>query len=207
MTHIRVLHAIPNGPNVDIYLNEDLVIEGLAYSRFTSYLPVNPGEYDVTVYQSGTGTDPIISEKLTVPADDILTVAAIGVIENPSLYPIPDPPTPIEDGKSAVRFVHLSPNAPEVDVYFHKSPVMKDAEMGTPLFNNVSYKDFTAYSQQAPGEYTMRLTPAGGKDVVLYVPNINLKANSYYSIYAIGFLNGEPPLSVVIPLDGQSYIK
>lgn len=198
MTYIRVLHAIPNGPNVDVYVDGNLIVEGLAYGRFTPYLPVEAGNYVVTVYQSGTGTNPLITEDISLSDKDVLTVATIGMVTDPSLYAIPDPDTGMEVGKAAVRFVHLSPNAPAVDLRLAD---------GTVLFDNVSYKDYTAYMDMAPGSYIFEIVPTGTDQPVLIIPNVNLRGDRYYSIYAIGLVGMMPPLQVVIPLDGQSYIN
>lgn len=196
MTNIRFFHAIPNAPNVDIYLNEDLVVEGLTYSKFTPYLPVKPGDYTVEINKAGTG-QLILKSDITIPDNQIYTMAIIGTPSDPSLIAIEDPRIPIPKGKVAVRFGHLSPNAPAVDVRVADGPI---------VFEDVSYKTVTDYVEIDPGKYTFEVTPAGTDKVVLIVPNINFKGNRFYSVYAIGLINMEPPLQVVIPLDGNSYL-
>lgn len=197
MTHIRLFHAVPNAPAVDVYLNGDLISEGLAYSKFTPYLPVEPGDYTVEIYPTGTSQPLILESDVTIPDDKIYTVAVIGLPSSPSLYPIEDPRTPLEPNTVGLRFGHLSPDAPNVDIR---------TDEGDILFENIGYKDVTDYKILEPGRYTIDVVPTGSTKAVLLVPNINLKGNRLYSIYAIGLVNMEPFLQVVIPLDGGSYI-
>ncbi len=197
MTYVRLLHAIPNAPAVDVYLNEDLVVEGLAYSKFTSYLTVEPGDYVVEIFPTGTGDMPLIRTELSLPDKKIFTVAAIGLPTSSSLYPIEDPMIQLEKGKLGLRFGHLSPDAPPVDI---------QTDNGDILFNNVSYKQVTDYQILDPETYTVNVVPTGTNNSVLMVPNVKLRKNRFYSIYAIGLVGDQPYLQVVIPLDGNSYL-
>ena len=58
-----------------------------------------------------------------------------------------------------------------------------------------------------PSTYRLQARIAGTDQVILDVPNINLTANRYYTVYAVGLPVGQPPLQVLIPLDGQSYLN
>ena len=51
VSYVRVFHASPNAPAVDIYVNGSLVFENLSYKEFTEYVPLPMGEYNVQVYQ------------------------------------------------------------------------------------------------------------------------------------------------------------
>lgn len=93
-----------------------------------------------------------------------------------------------------VRFIHLSPNAPGVDVVLLN---------GIKLFNDTKYKEATDYINVTPGIYTLQVRPTGSDMVLLTIPNINLETNQVYTIYAIGLVNGNPPLEAVILVDGK----
>ncbi len=75
------------------------------------------------------------------------------------------------------------------------------------IFNNVGYKNITDYYPVDPKNYTLSLKLANTETTVLTSPNANLKANKYYTVYAVGLADGKPSLQVLIPLDGNSYIK
>jgi hypothetical protein len=194
-SYVRLLHASPDAPPVDIYANGNLIARNLAYKQLTDYVPVKPGEYTVQVFPTGQTTNPVINTKLTVPPMSSFTIAAVGNLANISLFPIMEVYMPMVDKRSSyVRFAHLSPDAPAVDI------VLPD---GTTLFSNVSYKEVANYLAVSPGNYTLLVKPAGQNQVVLTVPNVKLSPGTIYTIYAVGLLNGNPPLDAVLSVDGD----
>ena len=40
MGYVRVVHTVPDAPNVDIYANDKLIINNLAYGSYTDNLPI-----------------------------------------------------------------------------------------------------------------------------------------------------------------------
>lgn len=196
-SYLRILHASPKSPAVDVYINDILKFRNLTYGDFTDYVKVMTGNYNVKIYAAGTKTSPVLSKTLFVPPGKIYTIAAIGLLPNIDLLAIPETKTSEHLDKVHIKFAHLSPNAGAVDI------VLPD---GTVLFKNISYKEFTDYIEVPAGTYTLEARPTGTKDTVLYVPNIKLKPGRFYTVYAIGLLNGTPGLQALIPLDGSSYL-
>ncbi|WP_461206955.1 DUF4397 domain-containing protein [Clostridium sp. DL1XJH146] len=194
---IRVFHASPDAPAVDVYANGVKIAGNLKYRQFTEYLKVTPGIYNIKVYPAGTKTNPVIATKYKIEPETITTIAAIGTLDSIHLLPIDDPILAKVPDKASVRFSHLSPNTPSVDV------TLPD---GTIIFENVSYEETSDYIEVDPGKYTLQARPTGTDKIALIVPNIHLKPNRFYTVYAIGLLGGNPPLQVVIPLDGNTYI-
>lgn len=197
-SYARLFHASPTAPPVDVYINNKLVASNLKYGSFTEYFKVPPGTYNVKVFVAGDKSKPVINTNYNIPANSIFTIAAINEPENLGLYVIEDTPMAIPDGKLYFRFVQLSPNAPNVDVRLPD---------GQNVFRDIGYMEVTDYKLTNPGVYTLNLYPASTDQMVLHVPNIDLKKNRFYTMYAIGLVGKEPPLKVVIPLDGNSYLK
>ena len=198
LSYIRILHASPDAPPVDIYANGNILARGLAYRGFTPYMPIAQGEYTLTLFPAGQTGRPILSTRVDIPAGRIQTIAAINRLEDIALYTVPDPSMTMDPLKAFLRFVHLSPNTPAVDI------TLPD---GTRIFRNVGYKGVTHYIPVDGGTYTLEARTAGTENVILHVPNIHLRPGRAYSVYAVGLLRGNPPLQVLIPLDGSSYIK
>lgn len=190
--YVRVMHTVPNAPNVDIYVDDEMIIDNLAYGDFTDYLPVQEGNYKVTLYVAGTQDNPIVANMLPVEPDVMLTVAAVGTPDNISLLSITDGGSDIIPGKAMVRFIHLSPDAPAVDI------TLQD---GTVIFPNVAFKQITPYIAADPMELTLQVRPAGSSDIVLEIPNVPLTEDSLNTIYAVGLLQGDPQLEVLLTMD------
>lgn len=186
---IRVLHAVPNAPAVDVYANDNLIVKNLAYKEMSPYLPVPSGNYNIKVYPTGETTNPVIESSIYIPENSIYTIAAIGELPDISLYPIQEPTSANNTGMSCVRFIHLSPNAPSVDI---KLPD------GSIVFSNVPFKSIASYTCVPSGTYTLRVNPAGTDNVVLTVPNVKLNPNTFYTIYAIGLVGETPNLEALL---------
>lgn len=198
-SYIRILHASPGAPAVDIYVNNTPIIRNLGYKQFSNYLPIVPGTYNIKVYAVGTTSNPVLSTNMFIPGVSILTIAAIGIFPNISLLTVADKSNvPLVPGKGEIRFVHLSPDTPAVDV------TLPDGKV---LFKNAAYKQIKEYILVDPGNYTLQLKAAGTDKIVLHVPNIRIRPRQYYTVYAVGLLSGNPPLQALIPLDGNSYLN
>ncbi|MCX8132076.1 MAG: DUF4397 domain-containing protein [Clostridia bacterium] len=198
ISYIRILHASPGAPTVDIYANENIIARGLVYKGFTPYIRVNTGVYNINVFPSGQTSNPVLSTSINIPPQSVMTVAAAGRPAELSLFPINEPFVPTTQGKAYVRFVHLSPDTPSVDITLPN---------GTILFSNVAYKGITEYIPVDPGTYILEARPTSTEVIALYVPNITLRADRFYTVYAVGLSGGTPSLQALIPLDGNSYIK
>lgn len=195
---IRLLHASPNTPAIDVYANDNLVARNLSYKEFTEYFPVPANSYHISAFPTRQKSNPVLATNISVPAGSILTVAGVGNAPNLSILPISDRMMPIPPGKTYVRFVHLSPNAQSVDVTLPN---------GTKLFSDVEFKEVTNYKAVDPGQYILQARTAGTSQVILNVPNINIKPSRFYTIYAVGLAGENPTLQMLIALDGNSYIS
>ncbi len=92
---------------------------------------------------------------------------------------------------AALRCGHLSPDAPNVDVYVGKTPDLN------PTVGSLSYPRFgpgpnDGYLQLPPGTYDLEIAPFGGTDAVIEVEDVELEAGVRYSALAVGLLGGEP---------------
>lgn len=197
LSYVRILHASPDAPSVDVLLNNMPIATDLKYRGFTEYLPVYPGRYNVKVFPTGNRTNAVIDSEFNVLPESIYTVAATGMLSDIGLLPIIEPRMPMQPGVVSLKFGHLSPNAPRVDLRLSD---------GTILFRDIGFNEVSRYISLTPGTYTLEIYISGTNQRVLYVPNVNLRGNRFYSVYAIGIAGGTPPLQVLIPLDGNSYL-
>lgn len=194
-SYIRVLNASPNTSSVDVYLDGKLIAQNLTYKSFSKYIPMGPGNHNIKIYPTGQLTNPLIDTMINLPPGFAFNLALIGYQPNLTLYAIPEPFNPQTFGTACIRFVHLSPTAPAVDI------TLTD---GKKIFNNVKYEDFSVYACVPPGTYTLQVRSAGTNDILLTVPGVQLMPNKYYSIYAVGIPGGSPPLEALVVEEGIS---
>lgn len=198
VSYARIFHAVPNAPAVDVYLNNKIITRNLGFGNFTEYLSVQPGYYETELYRAGSRNDLLVKENIFINPSSIYTIAATNYPAKINLLQILEPKGPFIPGKFFIRFGHLSPNSPNVDLTLAN---------GKKLFTNVPYKKITGYIPLSSGTYNFRINSSETGELVLNVPNINLRGDRFYTIYAIGLLGDRPPLHVVIPLDGNSYLN
>lgn len=194
---LRLLHASPNAPAVDVYANNKKIAENLKYKDFTPYLELKPDKYNIKVYPAGRQNNSVINTEVNIKPG-IATAAAIGMLKDISLLIIPEPVIPLPSGRLGLRLVHLSPDAPAVDLY---------TEDGKMLFEEITYKSYTPYIPLPPGVHSFRVKISGTDKTVLKVPNQRLHPDRFYSFYVIGLATGSPGLQALTPLDGNSYLR
>ena len=189
---VRVFHAAPQAPNVDVYVNDQMVFSNLAFGDFTRYVYLDEGEYNVSVYLAGQKDRPVINQMVDVPSQQIFTIAATENLDNLGLLVIPDKVSKSpSQNYSSVRVIHLSPNAPGVDILVD----------GDTLFEDVAYGEGTDYVDLNPGTYNVNVVLNTDKSVVLPL-KVTLNPDKIYTIYIIG---NPPTLQAVQVVDGNTY--
>ena len=189
---VRVFHAAPQAPNVDVYVNDQMVFSNLAFGDFTRYVYLDEGEYNVSVYLAGQKDRPVINQMVDVPSQQIFTIAATGNLDNLGLLVIPDKVSKSpSQNYSSVRVIHLSPNAPGVDILVD----------GDTLFEDISFGEGTDYVDLNPGTYNVNVVLNTDKSVVLPL-KVTLSPDKIYTIYIIG---NPPTLQAVQVVDGNTY--
>ena len=189
---VRVFNAAPQAPNVDVYVNDQMVFSNLAFGDFTRYVYLDEGEYNVSVYLAGQKDRPVINQMVDVPSQQIFTIAATGNLDNLGLLVIPDKVSKSpSQNYSSVRVIHLSPNAPGVDILVD----------GDTLFEDISFGEGTDYVDLNPGTYNVNVVLNTDKSVVLPL-KVTLNPDKIYTIYIIG---NPPTLQAVQVVDGNTY--
>ena len=189
---VRVFHAAPQAPNVDVYVNDQMVFSNLAFGDFTRYVYLDEGDYNVSVYLAGQKDRPVINQMVDVPSQQIFTIAATGNLDNLGLLVIPDKVSKSpSQNYSSVRVIHLSPNAPGVDILVD----------GDTLFEDISFGEGTDYVDLNPGTYNVNVVLNTDKSVVLPL-KVTLNPDKIYTIYIIG---NPPTLQAVQVVDGNTY--
>ena len=136
---------------------------------------------NIKVNVAGTSNS-VINGNLDVEADQYYSVFAVDEVAEITALVLGDDLTPPAAGKAHVRFVHLSPDAPAVDIALVGGAV---------VFPNVAFKGFTAFTPLNAGvAYNLEVRVAGTSTVALVLPPVTLQAGKIYTVFAKGFLAG-----------------
>lgn len=179
---VMVVHASPDAPAVDLLINNTKVnTSPLTYPNNTGYLSVPSGTQNIKVNAAGTSTT-VIDANVDLEPDGDYTIFAYNTLDNIEALVLEDDLSDPADDMAHVRFVHLSPDAPAVDIA---------VQGGGVLFSNSSFRSATDFTPVPAGTYTLEVRPAGTTTAVLTIPNVELDDDNIYTIFAKGFLN--PP--------------
>lgn len=192
----RVVHASPDAPAVDVCADGLRVFQNVEFGQATAYAQILSGTYAVRVTAAGAGCAAagVIDAQLTLQGLTDTTVVAIDFLENIEPLVLTDDNSAPAAGNAKVRFVHVSPNAPTVDI------TLPD---GSTLFDDVSFGESGGYIEVAAGSYDLEVRDETGTAVVLTVDNVCLENGFVYTVFAIGLLDGSPALDVLLTVDRQ----
>jgi hypothetical protein len=191
--HIRVIHASPDAPAVDVYINGNKVISDLAFGKVSPWATLPAGTYSIRVTAAGQ-TDAVIQADLSLQAGTYYSVAAVGKLTNIKPAVFVDDLSPL-NGKARLRVIHASPDTPAVDVAVKGGPV---------LVSNLTFPNASDYLTVDPMTVDVEVRPAGTTTVALAIPGFSLEAARVYSVYAVGLSGGTPALSVLPVVDSAT---
>ncbi|ACL25028.1 DUF4397 domain-containing protein [Chloroflexus aggregans] len=190
---VRVIHASPDAPAVDVFVNGNAVLTNVGFFAASPYLDLPAGTYRVQVAPTGAGAgSAVIDANVTIEAGRAYTIAAVGPVASIKPQVIVDNLSAPVAGQAKVRVYHFSPDAPAVDVKLAN---------GTTLISNLAFPDASDYLEVPAGTYDLQVTPAGGDAVVINLAGTRVEAGQIYSVFATNFVaNITPQLAVTAPV-------
>jgi hypothetical protein len=200
---LRVIHASPDAPRVNVRVNDNEVLSAVDYKEGSGFIPVDQGSYDIAVDAiTPTGTPTVIDvQDTTLLGGRDYTVLAIGKVADDTLEPlvIENVQTAVPSGQARVEVVHASPDAPAVNVY-----VTAPADpLGSPL-GTFSFSGTLGPVEVPAGEYRIRVTPATSTTVVYDSGPVTLPAGADLLVAAVtSAVAGGSPISLLVN-DGDS---
>lgn len=178
--NVMVVHASPDAPAVDLYVdNEEVSATALNYPNNTGYLELEEGTRNIKVTAAGAGLgSPVINADVDLEADENYTIFASGTLGSIEPLVLQDDLTEPAAGRAHVRFVHLSPDAPNVDVVVQNGPT---------LFSDIEFQEATGFMPVDAGTYTLEVQPVNSDDAAV-TTTLTLQAGTIYTVFAKGFL-------------------
>lgn len=169
---VRIVHASPTAPTVDIYLNGDLVLNNIGYGEYTDYLTLTPGNYVLTVYPDGinpeSGELPLWRDELNITGNAVaFTMVALGT-DNFRVNVYADNLEIIPIDQARIRFIHAAINVTDLTVVNAANDgVLANLQFGTGSDNlnvNANTRTFTFNLPGSGSIYrieSLPLVPAG----------------------------------------------
>lgn len=180
MAKVRVIHASPDAPAVDVFVDGQAVLTNVAFPAISDYLDVPAGPHAVAVAPAGQGAGAaVISANPTIEVGNAYTIAAVGQLASIRAEIYNDNLAAPASGKAHVRVIYASPDAPAVAVKVADGPT---------LIPSLAFPSASDYIPVDAGTYNIQVTPAGADTVVLDLAGTALNAGTIYDVVAIGQL-------------------
>lgn len=197
---VRVVHASPDAPAVDIYVNGAKVLENLPFREYSEYLTLPAGTYTVEIKVTGTNT---VVKQLSLPvqAGKDYTAIAVGYAASGKtpgfdVMLLEDDNSAPADGRIKLRVAHTAPGAPAVDVYVTTPFETLDGKQA--VLTNVPFKAASGYLSVPIGMYQARVAVAGTKTIAIDSHRLATWGGMIRTIIAVDSKGGGAPFDLIL---------
>ena len=202
---IRVVHASPGAPDVDVLLDGQPLLEGVTYGTASEYVAITPEEHRVQIVPTGQTADAaVVDETIGAEPGRAYLVAVFGLLNDigGAVYDVDL--SEIEPGNARVRMLNLSPDAGELDLL---------ETGGDEWFGNVALGEISDYRDVAPGTYSADLRAEDDR-ILQTVTDLTFEETRVYDVVTMGQLADDslavqslitsvsPPCAEVLGIDG-----
>ncbi|WP_084509902.1 DUF4397 domain-containing protein [Haloplanus natans] len=209
MARVRLVHASPDAPAVDVTLasNGDVLFDGVAFGE-SGYVTVPAGDYTLQIRGDTDSNDGDVVAEFDVSLDggQVYTGFAAGylspddepadtafdlIVANDTGGGMMESPDP-----ASLRVAHMSPNAPNVDIYADGSAVLEDVAFGA----------VSDYLEVPAGERQVRITPAGQSGTTVFEGAVPVESGTAYTVAAVGEVGdmADQPFEPLVLTDDNS---
>lgn len=176
----RVLHASPDAPALDVWVNKTRVATNLLYTKFSSDWHYAATTAAVRVFNTGASfnSTPLYQENVTFQIGRTYTLVVTGLLNQPNtpqqldIVPFEDPPNP-PSGTTTIRLAHVAPGVGNVDLF---------SAANEPFILDVGFKVAKAVDKPA-GTYDLQVRLTGQPNPLFVIPPTNFPSAQVRTIY------------------------
>jgi len=205
---LRVIHASPGAPEVDVLLDGQTLLQGLAYGTASSYATITPEEHRLQVVPTGQTADAaVVDETVDAAPGQAYLLAVYGLLNDigGDVYDVDL--SEIEPGQARVRLINFSPDAGDVDLL---------ETGGDEWFSDVGLGEASDYADIAPGTYSADVRGGDDDRSLLTVSELPFEETRVYDVVVLGQIADDslalqslvttvsPSCAEVLALEGSS---
>lgn len=203
-TYIQVVHNSSDAPPVDIYLNDQRVIDALTYGHATAFLELTTASVKLDVVRNGDATNasPIATTNVAMESDEDYIAVINGLFSGSGKQAIGVVVQGSQQESTGQNTVGLnvfqgSPDAPPINAY-----ILDEADNHTRLLTlakGLSFGESFLTKEFEPGMYNIEITQNSGARIGIYRADLSRVGGASLLFMVQGFVNpivGQPDLSI-----------
>src|SRR5215213_11889865 len=205
---VRVIHASPGAPEVDVLLDGQPLLQGVPYGTASSYSTMTPEEHRVQIVPTGQTADAaVVDETIDAAPGQAYLLAVYGLLNDigGDVYDVDL--SEIEPGQARVRLINFSPDAGDVDLL---------ETGGDEWFGDVGLGEAADYTDIAPGTYSADVRGGDDDRVLETVSDLTFEETRVYDVVVLGLIADDslevqslvttvsPSCTEVLGLEGDS---
>lgn len=176
--YVNLYNASPNSPGLNIIVDQRVINNNsFDYADQTGYLRFYTGDRKLGF--GPYGADNVVADT-TVKFEEgkAYSVFVVDNFQEPDFLILSDDTPQPADGKAKIRFLNLSPDAPEVNLL----------EADSALFSGQAFKETSSFVEvdAKVHNFEVKLTSGNG-EVLLTVPNAGLTSGWTYTVIVRGY--------------------
>jgi hypothetical protein len=198
VAQVRLLHAVPDAPAVDIYVGGERVVQNLAFGSISNYLSIYAGEYEVEIRPAG-GSTAVFEGSINLAGGRSYTAVALGLLNgtpalNVALFD--DTLTLSNAARGRLRIIQLSPDASALNVVVESEQGVRSLRLSSVATSSLSFGESSVQELDA-GTYQLRIL--NGEEQLLTSRPI-LAAGQGNTIFVLGKVSADAPAAQSIRL-------
>ncbi len=184
-TTVMFINGSPDPERVEVLVDGVKEADALGFRENTVYQTVDAGDHVLTVQLENQPTPVLDSLDVTLSGLEVYSVFVGDTGTETSLLLLQDElNSPDDTGLIRVRFVHLSPNAGNVDL----RSVTTDSIIGNA--QNVGYLEGTTFEQERDGQRQFKVVSTVTDSSLAISPLAIYEGGKIYTVYLTGYVGG-----------------
>jgi len=197
---IRFVHALAGGGPVDVLLDGNPIVKGIAFGTSTEYVSLPPGDHGIKVVQAGQDqSTPYVDQTVTVKSGAAYIFVIGGQTTKIDAQVFSVNLDAVDVGQARYRIIQASSELGDVSVQLgdnanatsggNVSGAAANAASGNTtgsLGGSIGYLVDAGYQQAAAGSYTMHVNTASTNQAAFAAPTIMLDSGQVYDLIVVG---------------------
>ena len=183
VSYVSIYHGSPDTDGLDIVVGTTGQINALPfeYEDYSNYLNFYSGNRNLRFTDANNEVATVLDTILSFETGETYSLFIADSLRSIEMIQVRDSFPSVSDGETMVRFAHLSPDAPPIDIYVDNTHIIGDR----------SFKDVSDFIPVGSERTTFEIKAAGTDEVLLTIPEVELRNEEYYTLVINGFVN--PP--------------